>query len=185
MESRRNMTQFNSLAPWRSGSFLSMSFKITAAWAHALKLLSCEEINIGSGNGLVPSGNKPLPESMLTHTYGVTRPQRKYYILNITATTRQYATDTIYRADSRSSQWETSLLCNDVSHCLGANLDSALYIDCLACYTDMCHQECVNFRSLHQGKMCYRKVVCYICNIDCVIEPSCYQNQMAYSGYKT
>ena len=26
-------------------------------------------VNIGSGNGLVPSGNKPLPEPMLTQTY--------------------------------------------------------------------------------------------------------------------
>ena len=25
--------------------------------------------NIGSGNGLVPSGNKPLPETMLTQIY--------------------------------------------------------------------------------------------------------------------
>ena len=25
-----------------------------------------DDVNIGSGNGLVPSGNKPLPESMLT-----------------------------------------------------------------------------------------------------------------------
>ena len=25
-------------------------------------------VNIGSGNGLVPSGNKPLPEPMLTQT---------------------------------------------------------------------------------------------------------------------
>ena len=35
-------------------------------------------INIGSGNGLVPSGNKPLPEPMLTQIiapYGVTGPQ--------------------------------------------------------------------------------------------------------------
>ena len=38
------------------------------------------------------------------------------------------------RADSRfaPSQWETALLCNDVSHWLGANLESALpiFIDC-------------------------------------------------------
>ena len=37
------------------------------------------EVNIGSDNGLVPSGNKPLPESMLTQIYvanSVTRPQR-------------------------------------------------------------------------------------------------------------
>ena len=35
----------------------------------------------------------------------------------------------INRADSRLalSQWETALLCNDVSHWLGANLESALY----------------------------------------------------------
>ena len=35
---------------------------------------------------------------------------------------------TIRRADSRfaSSQWETALLCNDVSHWLDANLESAL-----------------------------------------------------------
>ena len=31
------------------------------------------DVNIGSGNGLVPSGNKPLPEPMLTQIYGVTR----------------------------------------------------------------------------------------------------------------
>ena len=27
------------------------------------------DVNIGSGNGLVPSGNKPLPEPMLTQIY--------------------------------------------------------------------------------------------------------------------
>ena len=38
-------------------------------------------VNIGSGNGLVPSGNKPLPEPMLNcwprslSPYGVTRPE--------------------------------------------------------------------------------------------------------------
>ena len=29
-------------------------------------------VNIGSGIALVPSGNKPLPEPMLTHTYVAT-----------------------------------------------------------------------------------------------------------------
>ena len=29
------------------------------------------DVNIGSGNGLVPSGNKPLPEPMLTQIYVV------------------------------------------------------------------------------------------------------------------
>ena len=34
-----------------------------------------------------------------------------------------------YRADSRFApcQWEMALLCNDISHWLGANLESALY----------------------------------------------------------
>ena len=46
---------------------------------------------------------------------------------------------TYHRADSRfaPSQWETALLCNDVSHWLGANLESVLYHDdvktCLLC----------------------------------------------------
>ena len=36
-----------------------------------------------------------------------------------------------YRADSLlvSSHWETALLCNDVSHWLGANLESALWYE--------------------------------------------------------
>ena len=35
----------------------------------------------------------------------------------------------LHRADSRfvPSQWETALLCNDVSHWLGANLELALF----------------------------------------------------------
>ena len=28
-----------------------------------------QQVNIGSGHGLVSSGDKPLPESMLTHNY--------------------------------------------------------------------------------------------------------------------
>ena len=32
-------------------------------WYH---VLSCKVVNIGSGNGLVPDGTKPLPESVLT-----------------------------------------------------------------------------------------------------------------------
>ena len=40
------------------------------------------------------------------------------------------STLSIHRTDSRfaPSQWETALLCNDVSHWLGASLKSALYI---------------------------------------------------------
>ena len=43
-----------------------------------------------------------------------------------------------FRADSRFApcQWETSLHCNDVSHCLGANLESALWLlQCQPRYT--------------------------------------------------
>ena len=41
-----------------------------------------------------------------------------------------YATEYYCRAYSRfaPSQWETALLCNDVSHWLGASLESALYL---------------------------------------------------------
>ena len=60
--------------------------------------------NTGSGNGLVLTDNKTLPE------------------INI-------------RVDSSFalSQWETALLCNDVSHWLGASLESALNIDLITC----------------------------------------------------
>ena len=46
-----------------------------------------------------------------------------------------------YRADSRfaPSQWETALLCNDVSHWLGTSLESALLI-----YMDAIEQNCHN-----------------------------------------
>ena len=34
-----------------------------------LSLYLIDDVNIVSGNGLVPSGNKPLPEPMLTQFY--------------------------------------------------------------------------------------------------------------------
>ena len=37
-------------------------------------------VNIGSVNGLVPSGNKPLPETILTRFYIITWPLRSYDI---------------------------------------------------------------------------------------------------------
>ena len=40
--------------------------------------LTDDQVNVGSGNGLVPSGNKPLPEPVLTQIYapyGITRGQ--------------------------------------------------------------------------------------------------------------
>ena len=44
---------------------MAVIFKLIVAWALAVKLLSGKyqwEINIGSGDCLMPSGNKPLPE---------------------------------------------------------------------------------------------------------------------------
>ena len=46
-------------------------------------------VSIGSGNGLVPSGSKPFPESMLTRfydAYGITRPHWVNIKLQITPT---------------------------------------------------------------------------------------------------
>ena len=66
--------------------------------------------NIGLGNGLDPSATKSLPEPMLTKSlihYCVTQDNWADY---------KFA----------PSQWETVLLCNDVSHWLGASLQSAL-----------------------------------------------------------
>ena len=70
-----NVLTFNSLAPGRfEWYFRYVIFKqilVTGDWG-----ISCPDmnviglhwwpVNIGSGNGLVPSGNKPLPEPMLT-----------------------------------------------------------------------------------------------------------------------
>ena len=41
---------------------LSISHEIAIKWMS-------QNLNIGSGNGLMPSGNKPLPEPMLTQIY--------------------------------------------------------------------------------------------------------------------
>ena len=69
--------KFNSLAPgkfeWNSRHNFQTDF---SDWWLRRLLLNCPNmnviglcwwsVNIGSGNGLVPSGNKPLPEPMLT-----------------------------------------------------------------------------------------------------------------------
>ena len=34
-----------------------------------IEIIFSQQLNMGSGNGLVPSGNKPLPEPMLTEIY--------------------------------------------------------------------------------------------------------------------
>ena len=50
--------------------------------------------------------------------------------MNVLGHMQQVRTGSWYRADSRlaPSQWETALLCNDVSHWLGSSLESALLI---------------------------------------------------------
>ena len=79
--------QLNSLTPGRCGCNLkSVMFKLISRID--ILSISCEIaprwmpqdliwwlVNIGSGNGLVPSGNKPLPEPMLTKIFVVTRSQ--------------------------------------------------------------------------------------------------------------
>ena len=52
-------------------------------------------------------------------------------------------TDWFHRADSRfaPSQWETALHCNDVSHWLGASLESALF---RLCSSVSLHRHCVS-----------------------------------------
>ena len=90
-------------------------------------------------------GDKPLSEpmmvSLLTHIC-VTRPQwvnnqqkdsvtafSDVIVLTPWPMNKFYKIKHVCRADSRfaSSQWETALLCNDVSHWLDASLESAVF----------------------------------------------------------
>ena len=67
---------FNSLAPGRFQFNFQANF---SEWWLRYLLRNCPQmnatrpywwrVNTGSGNGLVPSGNKPLPELMLTQVY--------------------------------------------------------------------------------------------------------------------
>ena len=71
----------NSLAPGRfQFNFRKVIFKLTlvnGGWSISYEIalrwmpqdLTDDKSNIGSGNGLVPWGNKPLPEPMLTQIY--------------------------------------------------------------------------------------------------------------------
>ena len=82
IQSNLNVTQSNVvLTHWSLGDFneiLDEYFSSQLQWLMAeLPLWNCPQknvtrpyqVNIGSGNGLVPSGNKPLPEPMLTKVY--------------------------------------------------------------------------------------------------------------------
>ena len=43
-----------------------ISYEVALSW---IPLDLTDDVNIGSGNGLVPLGNKPLPEPMLAQIY--------------------------------------------------------------------------------------------------------------------
>ena len=71
--------EFNSLAPGRFECNFQMDFShwwfmhFLWNWPNMnVTGLHWWSLNIGSGNGLVPSGNKPLPEPILTHIYVAT-----------------------------------------------------------------------------------------------------------------
>ena len=49
--------------------FMCTSCEIDVRW---LPQKTYGDVNIGSGNDLVPLGNKPLPEPMLSQTYVIT-----------------------------------------------------------------------------------------------------------------
>ena len=71
--------------------------------------------NIGSGNGLVPSGNKPLPEPVLT--YGFTRAQW----VNVQISTWMYKTcmymyKMLKKKDKKES-WKKKKKNNENAHC--------------------------------------------------------------------
>ena len=71
----------------------------------------------------------------------------------------------IYKVDSRfaPSQWETALLCNDVSHWLGANLESALNIAHKGCYRSGPH---VNLKILFTGVKIHIMKISYVNNVN-------------------
>ena len=49
---------------------LSCPVQFAACWTDGERSAEiCGQVNIGSGNGLVPSGNKSLTEPMLTQSY--------------------------------------------------------------------------------------------------------------------
>ena len=53
---------FSSQLEWLMAEILAVKLNVTRPYWWS--------VNIGSGNGLVPSGNKPLPEPMLTQICG-------------------------------------------------------------------------------------------------------------------
>ena len=109
-------------------------------------------VNIGSCISLGPSDNKLLPEPMLTKLYDIMwhhqGPMCNHWgyiclplptcvcVCGLFIPIMWYC-----RADSRlvPSQWETALQSNTVSHWLGANLESAVYVSEPCCSTHSDH----------------------------------------------
>ena len=60
--------------PWDYRNLEHFQWKCPQMNATRLHWWLVNTVNTGSGNGLVPSGNKPLPEPMLTQICAVTRP---------------------------------------------------------------------------------------------------------------
>ena len=78
---------------------------------------------------------------------------------------RSHQTHCLCRADSRfaPSQWETALLCNDVSQWLGVNLESALLLwHCITISPASCKHLCFRewLPTLNQCLLCPMKSVC-------------------------
>ena len=97
--------------------------------------------------------------------------------------TRKFSTMWAIRADSRlaPSQWQTELLCNDVSHWLDASLESALVM----IYTDSAHMrfhphEFLDTSTQYQKPLCFRAGAKYQGN-SCGLNKS-YDQRMAFSA---
>ena len=105
-------------------------------------LLSSERCRRCS-TGVCCNAGHPLPDCVPRHGW-LTRREVSYNCATFGSAERavhlghgwQHRTGELwYRADSRfaASQWETTLLCNNVPHWLGASLESALMIWGLVC----------------------------------------------------
>ena len=107
----------NSLAPGRCGCNVLLDESFSNSMSHFqthIKVISCEIalgwmpqdlwwlVSIVSGNGLVPSGTKPFPETMFTNSilpYGVTRPQWVKWCSDVPVTLAHRCFLPVYPAD--------------------------------------------------------------------------------------
>ena len=110
---------------------------------------------IGPGNGFVP--HRPA----ITRTNAGPDHWRIYALshLNVFSITQGHKC-AFYRF--ALNQWETALLCNDVSHWLGASLESTRSI------TDSTHMDKCNFNAItlefHYWVLALIKITRYLCN---------------------